>query len=142
MFFGAKVTKAPLSRISPEPCASIGQASMRHSETKSSSSARFLIDMQADHLLILAKHWRRQRPGMLPNKFYMARPGWRVTRGFQQDASWSRVRWLAEIRLGLFRRKQRHAALPARLRCVVAFSEQSGKGIYRETPPQANWPIT
>ncbi len=38
--------------------------------------------------------------------------------------------------------RKRHAALPARWRCVVAFSEQSGKGIYRETPTQANWPVT
>src|SRR5260370_39785982 len=113
---------------------------MPHSETKSSSSARFLIDMQADHLLILARHWRRQRPGMLSNKFYLARPGWRETRGFQQDASWSRVRWLAENRLGPFRREQRHAALPPGMRCVGAFSEQSGKVIYRETPTRANWP--
>jgi len=34
-------------------------------------------------------------------------PTWRVIRGFQQDASWSRVRWLAEIRAGLFRRNRR-----------------------------------
>ena len=32
------------------PCASIGQASMPHSETKSSSSARFLIDMSSGPL--------------------------------------------------------------------------------------------
>jgi len=62
-----------------------------------------------------------------------------VIRAFQQDASWSRVRWLAEIRLGLFRRKPPRVALPAKLRCVVAFSEQSEKGIYRETPTQPNW---
>jgi len=31
---------------------------------------------------------------------------------------------------------------PVKLRCVVVFNEQSGKGIYPETPTQPNWPDT
>ena len=54
----------------------------------------------------------------------------------------AKVRWLAEIRLGLFRRKSPRAALPAKLPCVVAFSEQREKGIYSETPTRPNWPVT
>jgi hypothetical protein len=52
------------------------------------------------------------------------------------------VRWLAEIRLGLFRRKPPRAVLPAKSRCVVGFIEQSGKAIYRETLIQPNWLVT
>ena len=108
---------------------------MPHSETKSSSSTRFLIDMQADHLLIFGKALEAPKARDVVEQILFGAARMASDPGFQQDASWFRVRWLAEIRLGLFRRKQRHAALPARLRCVVAFSEQSGKGIY---PRDAN----
>ena len=54
----------------------------------------------------------------------------------------SRCVGVAEMRLGLFRRKQRAPRRQRRLRCVVAFNEQSGKAIFRETLIQANWPVT
>ena len=36
----------------------------------------------------------------------------------------------------------RARAPPAKLRCVVAFNEQSGKAIFRKTLIQPNWPVT
>ena len=51
-----------------------------------------------------------------------------MIRGFQQDASWSRVRWLAEIRLGLFGRKQpaRRAASEIALRRRLQRAKREG----------------
>jgi hypothetical protein len=46
------------------------------------------------------------------------------------------------MRRGPFGRKQPGAAPAAKLRCVVAFNEQSGKAIFRKTLIQPNWPVT
>jgi hypothetical protein len=79
---------------------------------------------------------------MLSNKYFSALPGWRVIRGFHQDASWFKVRWPSEMRRGPFGRKQPGVAPPAKLHCVVAFNAQSGKVIFRETLIQPNWLVT
>jgi hypothetical protein len=79
---------------------------------------------------------------MLSSKYFSVRPGWRVIRGFHQDASWFKARWRSEMRRGPFGRKQRGAAPPAKLRCVVAFNAQSGKAISRKTLIQPNWLVT
>src|SRR4029077_8273341 len=97
-----------------------------HLAIKSSSFARFSIDTWTDRLLILARLWRHRRRGMLSNKYSWVRRRWRGIRGFQQDASWSRVHWRSEIRRGPFERKQPGAAPAAKLRCVVAFNAPSG----------------
>ena len=59
---------------------------------------------------------------------------------FQQDASWFKARWRAEMR-PLGRKSLRGAPRP-KLHCVAAFNEQSAKAIFRKTLTQPNWPIT
>src|SRR6266446_1571117 len=140
MFFGAKVTKAPLSRISPEPCESIDQVFTPPLATRRSSFERFSIDTWTGRSPILAKLWRRQRRGMWSKKYSSARPGWRKIPGFQQDASWFKARWRAEMRPP--GRKWLRGEWRRKLHCVAAFNEQSAKAIFRKTPNQPNWPIT
>jgi hypothetical protein len=65
-----------------------------------------------------------------------------VIQGFQQDASWFKVRWRSEKRRGPFGRKQPGAAPAAKLRCVVACNAQSGKAICRKTLIRPNWLVT
>jgi hypothetical protein len=57
--------------------------------------------------------WRRRRRGMLSNKYSSLRPRWRVIRGFQQDASCSKVHWRSEMRRGPFGRE-------AAVRCAAS----------------------
>ena len=47
----------------------------------------------------------REGAGCYRTNFPRRRQIWRVIRGFQQDASWSRVRWRAEMRPDPFGRK-------------------------------------
>src|SRR5712691_8727030 len=46
---------------------------------------------------ILAKLWRQRRRGVWSKKYSSAPPGWRMIRGFRQDASWFKERWHAEM---------------------------------------------
>jgi hypothetical protein len=77
---------------------------------------------------------------MWSKKYSSARPGWRMIRRFQQDASWFKARWRAEMpRCG---RKQLGAAPPAKRRCVIAFNEQNAKAIFRKMLTRPIWPVT
>jgi hypothetical protein len=63
-----------------------------------------------------------------------------MIRRFQQDASWFKARWRAEMpRCG---RKQLGAAPPAKRRCVIAFIEQNAKAIFRKMLTRPIWPVT
>src|SRR5882724_6208231 len=139
MFFGAKVTKAPLSRISPEPCESIDQVFTPHLATRSSSLEKFSIAIWTGRSPILAKLWRHRRRVMWSKKYSSARPGWLVIPGLQQDASWFKARWRAEMRP--FGRKWLRDGRRPNLHCVAAFNEQSAEAIFRKTLTQPNWPI-
>ena len=63
-----------------------------------------------------------------------------MIRGFQQDASWFKARWHAEM--PPFRRKWLRGARGPKLHCVAAFNKQSAKAIFRKTLTQPTWPIT
>src|SRR5206468_10814205 len=108
--------------------------------TRSSFLARFSIDTWTGRLLILAKLWRHRRRGMWSKKYSSAPPGWRMIPGFQQDASWFKARWRAEIRP--FGRRWLRGVRRPKLHCVAAFNEQSAKAIFRKTLTQPNWPST
>src|SRR4029077_10313529 len=139
-FFGPKVTKALHSPISHGPCASIDQVFTPHLATRSNSLEKFSIATWTGRSPILAKLWRHRRRGMWSNKYSVARPGWGMILGFQQDASWFKARWRAE--LPPLARKWLHGGRRPKLHCVVVFNEQSGKGIFRKTLTRPNWPIT
>ena len=57
--------------------------------------------------------------------------------GFQQDASWFKARWRAEMRP--FGRKWLRGERRLKEYCVAAFNEQSGKAIFRRTLTLPNW---
>src|SRR5437016_13381022 len=83
------------------------------------------------------KLWRHRRREMWLKKYSSAPPGWRMIPGFQQGASWFKVRWRAEMRR--FEKKWLLGASPAKRRCVIVFNEQSGKGIFRKTLTLQIW---
>jgi hypothetical protein len=90
--------------------------------------------------LLLQRRAHSMRRGMWSKKYSSARPGWRMIPGFQQDASWFKARWRAEMRpLG---RKCLRDGRRLKLHCVAAFNEQSAKAIFRKTLTRPNWPIT
>lgn len=57
--------------------------------------------------------------------------------GFQQDVSWFKGPWRAEM--PPFGKKSLRGAPPAKQHCVIAFNEQNGKGIFRKTLTLQTW---